>query len=287
MKAINEGKRPFGAVLLSACLAFYGAMGVVSGLILIADPSGAGMGFTSDIREEIPFQSFLPVGLFLFTVFGSVPLLLAYGAWTKKELAFEKISEVSGYHWSWAGGMLLVLVLVLWLTVEGTLIGLDYAATYMTVVMGMAVFLALMLPLTEGIIVDLEVHETLKLRSSGPPELVLDYLLAVVQPYDVYEDVLADRYAQGFQSPHDLALGVLVPLALEDVLEGLAVPIDGVLISEHKGISVDVVDRLLGITRSSLYQYPFSAGFFTFDRQRFRVPKVKGVKFIGLTSIHV
>ncbi|MHC1680792.1 MAG: hypothetical protein AB9860_06050 [Methanomassiliicoccales archaeon] len=123
-------------------------MGVVSGLILISDPSGAGMGFTLDIRENIPFQSFLPVGLFLFGVFGLVPLLLAYGALTKKELAFGRISEMSGYHWSWTGGMILVLTLVIWLALEGMLIGLDYAATYMTVVMGAAVFVTLMLPST-------------------------------------------------------------------------------------------------------------------------------------------
>jgi hypothetical protein len=141
-------ERPFGAVLLTIVLVFYGLMGVASGLILISDPSGAGMGFTSDIRDEIPFKSFLPVGLFLFTVFGMVPLLLAYGAFTKKELAFGKIAEMSGHHWSWTGGMLLVLTLVVWLAVEGMLIGLDYAATYMTVALGALVFLALILPST-------------------------------------------------------------------------------------------------------------------------------------------
>lgn len=143
-----EDKRPFGALFLTIVLVFYGLMGVVSGLILISDPSGAGMGFTSDIRDRIPFQSFLPVGLFLFTVFGLVPLLLAYGALTKKEMVFGKISKMSGHHWSWTGGMLLVAALVLWLMVEGTLIGLDYAATYMTVVLGSLVFLALALPST-------------------------------------------------------------------------------------------------------------------------------------------
>jgi hypothetical protein len=144
----GEDKRPFGALFLTIVLVFYGLMGVASGLILISDPSGAGMGFTSDIRDRIPFQSFLPVGLFLFTVFGLVPLLLAYCALTKKEMVFGRISKMSGHHWSWTGGMLLVAALVLWLMVEGALIGLDYAATYMTVVLGSLVFLALALPST-------------------------------------------------------------------------------------------------------------------------------------------
>ncbi len=144
---MKEG-RPLGALLLVGALVFYGLMGVVSGLILISDPSGAGMGFTSDIRDKIPFQSFLPVGLFLLTVFGMAPLLLAYGALTKRALIFERVSEVSGHHWSWTGGMLLVASLVVWLAVEGSLIGLDFAATYMTVGLGMIVFLALVLPST-------------------------------------------------------------------------------------------------------------------------------------------
>ncbi len=148
MSSAATGKRPLGATLLAIVLVFYGLMGMVSGLILIADPSGAGMGFTSDIRDDIPFQSFLPVGLFLFTVFGLVPLLLAFGAVTRKGLAFQRISEMSGHHWSWTGGVLLVLALVLWLAVEGALIGLDYAATYMTVILGSAVLLILMLPST-------------------------------------------------------------------------------------------------------------------------------------------
>lgn len=142
----NNKVRPWSSILLTIVLAVYGAMGVVSGIILIADPSGAGMGLASDIRDKIPFQSFLPVGLFLFTVFGLAPLLLAYGAFTRKELLFGKVSEMSGYHWSWTGGMLLVLALALWLMVEGALIGLDYAATYMTVALGSLMFLALMPP---------------------------------------------------------------------------------------------------------------------------------------------
>jgi len=81
-------------------------------------------------------------------VFGLVPLLLAFGAVTRKGLAFQRISEMSGHHWSWTGGVLLVLALVLWLAVEGALIGLDYAATYMTVILGSAVLLILMLPST-------------------------------------------------------------------------------------------------------------------------------------------
>jgi len=148
MKGDHGNDRPLGAVLLVISLTFYGAMGVVSGLLLMIDPSGAAMGLPPALRNNIPFDSFLAVGLFLFTVFGLVPLTLAFGAATGKELIFRRISELSGYHWSWTGSALLVLALGLWLAVEGALIGLDYPATYMTVVLGGAVLLALMLPST-------------------------------------------------------------------------------------------------------------------------------------------
>lgn len=146
MMTAGTVKRPLGAVLLTTVLTFYGLTGVISGIILITDPSGAGMGFTSDIREDIPFQSFLPVGLFLLSVFGLAPLLLAYGTMTKKELFLEKLSERSGHHWSWTGGLLLIGTLVIWLAIEGMLIGLDYPATYMTVALGTAVLVLLVLP---------------------------------------------------------------------------------------------------------------------------------------------
>ncbi len=108
--------------------------------------SGHGLHLRYPRGDTVP--ELLPVGLFLLTVFGLVPLLLAYGAFTGKVLVFQRINEMSGYHWSWTGGALLVLALVIWLAVEGMLIGLDYAATYMTVALGSLVLIALVLPST-------------------------------------------------------------------------------------------------------------------------------------------
>jgi hypothetical protein len=123
---------------------FYALLGIVSGLILMSDPSGAGLGFTSDIREKIPFQSFFAVGLFLFAVYGLGSLLIAYGAWTRKELVFGRVSRVFGHHWAWVGGVAQMAVLIGWLAVEGLLIGLDYPATYFTMAIGVAIFLTLL-----------------------------------------------------------------------------------------------------------------------------------------------
>jgi hypothetical protein len=143
-----NARRPVSASVLIAFEVLYGIMGIVSGAILIADPTGAGLGFTADIQDRIPFQSFLPVGLFLFFAYGIGGLLLAYGSLTRKELFLEFLSRRTGRHWSWTGGLLLMATLVVWLVVEGSLIGLDFAATYFTILLGAVIFVMLLLPST-------------------------------------------------------------------------------------------------------------------------------------------
>jgi hypothetical protein len=143
-----EVAHPLSSKVLIALLVFYGILGLISGALLIADPTGGGLGFTSDIVEKIPFHTFLPVGLFLFLIYGAGSIVLAYGALTRKEVIFGKISELGGYHWSWSGGVLITLILVIWLAVEGSLIGLDWPATYFTVLIGIGIFAMLMVPST-------------------------------------------------------------------------------------------------------------------------------------------
>jgi len=140
--------RPQAVLALVVLEVFFGVMGIISGMILMADPSGALIGFPSSIAERIPFQNFFLVGLFLLVIFGLYPLLLAHGAWRKEELFFKEISRAGGIHWSWQGGMALIAILTVWLFVENLLIGLDYPATYMTIILGLAIFVALILPST-------------------------------------------------------------------------------------------------------------------------------------------
>ena len=141
-------KRPVGSKILIAFLVFYGILGLISGGLLMSDPSGASLGFTSEIRDKVPFQSFLPVGLFLFFIYGLGSLILAFGAMTRKETVFGRVSRLTGYHWSWVGCMALTLVLVIWLAVEGSLIGLDWPATYFTVLIGIGIFIMSVIPAT-------------------------------------------------------------------------------------------------------------------------------------------
>ena len=139
-------KRPKGVIILCALLAVYGVMGIISGLLLMADGSGKLLGFTAEYQDKIPFHTFVPVGMFLFLVYGVGSLLFMYGAWSRKELVFEPVSKWFGFHWSYAGAMGMIFVLVGWLFIEGLLIGLDFAATYMTMLFGLLIFVALLGP---------------------------------------------------------------------------------------------------------------------------------------------
>jgi len=141
-------RRPVSSKVLIALLGFYGIMGLISGSLLISDPSGALLGFTSDIVDKVPFHSFLLVGVFLFLIYGVGSIVIAYGALTRKEFIFGVISKAVGYHWSWFGGILLTAVLVVWLAVEGSLIGLDWPATYFTILLGVGIFVMIILPST-------------------------------------------------------------------------------------------------------------------------------------------
>ncbi len=139
---------PNAIKLLFILESFYGILGIASGLLLMIDPTGALLGFPPTVTEKIPFGNFFLVGLFLFVIFGLYPLFLAYGTWTRKELFFKEISKAGGIHWAWQGAALLLFILVIWLVAESLLIGLDYAATYLTIILGLLIFFALTIPST-------------------------------------------------------------------------------------------------------------------------------------------
>ncbi len=144
----GQAYRPMAVKALVFLEVIFGVLGIISGLLLMVDSSGALLGFSPSMVEKVPFQSFFPVGLFLFVIFGLYPLLIAHGAWWKVDMFFAEISRAGGIHWSWQGGIVLLLILAAWLLVENMLIGLDYPATYMTIALGLAILIALMMPST-------------------------------------------------------------------------------------------------------------------------------------------
>jgi len=102
--------RPFGFHVLVAVLVFQGLTGVIGGLELARDPSGATLRIPLQWLEGSPFADYLVPGLVLLTVLGLVPLLVAYGLWNRRP-------------WSRAGALFVGLSLIAWLAVEIAVVG--------------------------------------------------------------------------------------------------------------------------------------------------------------------
>ena len=102
--------RPLGAKTIMALLIFLAVGGIPSGLALMADPSGRSMGLPLSLLEDLPVHDFTLIGLWLFFVYGLIPLIVAYGLWTRKT-------------WSRMGAVILGMILIIWTGFETILWG--------------------------------------------------------------------------------------------------------------------------------------------------------------------
>lgn len=101
---------PWSTRLLMIALVFQGLSGIVGGLALFGDPTGATLGVRLEWLDGSPFSDYRIPGLILGTVLGVAPIVVAWGAWTRKP-------------WSWPGSLLVGAALVVWIVVEILIIG--------------------------------------------------------------------------------------------------------------------------------------------------------------------
>jgi len=95
-----------------------------AGLLMIIDPSGAGVGMTQEMLSGSPFSDFLIPGIFLFAVNG---LLNAIGAF----LSFRRKRNAGVI------GLGLGIILVLWICVQVYMIGLTHFLQHTFFVIGL------------------------------------------------------------------------------------------------------------------------------------------------------
>jgi hypothetical protein len=116
--------RPLGIKMLTALLIFLAVGGIPTGLALMADSSGRSVRLPLSLLKDLPVHDFALVGLWLFSVYGVVPLIIAYGMWTRKR--WSRADSQAGrthVHWAWMGVMMLGLILITWTTIEMVLWG--------------------------------------------------------------------------------------------------------------------------------------------------------------------
>jgi hypothetical protein len=119
--------------------------GYYGGITMLLDPTGSLLG-VADALPLLPVPNFILPGLFLIAVMGLFPNLLAYALIARPNWAgMDAISRWSKHYWAWTGCIALVVILVIWLTVEVIMMGW-WPITSMTAILGLLVFLIALLP---------------------------------------------------------------------------------------------------------------------------------------------
>jgi hypothetical protein len=144
----KDGSRRPAAVLalvvIDLILAFGG---LISGQALIRDPSGNGVGLSPDLLKGTPVGDYTLVGVFLTTVLGIVPIVIAYGLVTRVRWSWtDPLNSWIHQLWSWTASLILGIVLILWIAIETILIGYESFLQPTIALLGALVICLSMLP---------------------------------------------------------------------------------------------------------------------------------------------
>ena len=103
-------RRPLWLNILMVGLLFQGLSGILGGVGLVSDPTGASLRIPLEWLEGSPFSDYLIPGLVLLLVLGVLPLVVLYGLWTRRA-------------WAWPAAVFVSGALVAWICVEVMFIG--------------------------------------------------------------------------------------------------------------------------------------------------------------------
>lgn len=103
-------RRPVTTWVQLVLLGFQGVSGVIGGIGLVADPTGATLGIPIVWLQHSPFADYLIPGWVLLSVLGLGPLAAAWGVW-------------KGHRWGRFAGLLVGIALTIWLAVEIAIVG--------------------------------------------------------------------------------------------------------------------------------------------------------------------
>ena len=96
----------YGLIVLELIIAI---LGIASGIGLLSDPSGKGMGLDA-IKDKIPFQNLTLLGLWFIGPYGLLPAILAFGLLTGKQ-------------WAWRPAVILSIIELIWVIVQIPMVG--------------------------------------------------------------------------------------------------------------------------------------------------------------------
>ena len=96
----------YGLMVLELIIAI---LGIATGINLLSDPSGKGLGLDA-VKDKIPFQNLTLLGLWFIGPYGLLPASLALGFWM-------------GKHWAWTPALILAIIELIWVIVQIPMVG--------------------------------------------------------------------------------------------------------------------------------------------------------------------
>ncbi|MFC7130517.1 hypothetical protein [Haloferax chudinovii] len=134
MGTFTESKeRPLALWALIATIGVLGVSGIAGGGQFILAPSGRLIGISPALLVGSPFESYLVPGLILFSILGVFPLVVVWGLYR-------------GAGWAWLAAIAVGVVLVVWVLVEGAVIGFGKRLQYPHLVQGVVIIGLSVLP---------------------------------------------------------------------------------------------------------------------------------------------
>jgi hypothetical protein len=122
-------------------------LGLPSGIALMTDPSGEGVGLPSNVLDDLPVDDYLLVGIFLVVVYGILPMIVVYGLWSRPKWHWtDFLSRLTGEHWSWTGTLVLGMVQVLWIAAQSVYLGFGHVYQWIILLNGIGMIGLSMVP---------------------------------------------------------------------------------------------------------------------------------------------
>lgn len=119
--------------------------GLYGGITMLMDPTGNLLG-VADTLPLLPVSNFILPGIFLTVVMGLFPLTLIYGLIARPNWPWvDSFFKWSKYVWPWTATIALVVILYVWLAIEGFLMGF-FPITTITAVIGILILLFAFVP---------------------------------------------------------------------------------------------------------------------------------------------
>ncbi len=116
--------RPGALKALVVIEVVFAIVGFMSGYGLLSSPSGEGIGLSQDLLEDAPVGDYTLVGLWFVAFYGVLPILAAYGLWSRKRWSWtDPLNAWTGQNWAWTLTTALGVILLLWIGLELVFVG--------------------------------------------------------------------------------------------------------------------------------------------------------------------